>query len=96
MLEQFDAVFSVLQDHDAEAARFALEWAEREGRLDAAATAALASYALSDAEIDTMVAERNAARAARNFARADALRQELAAKGILIEDSKDGVRWRRK
>ena len=43
-----------------------------------------------------MVAERNAARAARNFARADALRQELAAKGILIEDSKDGVRWRRK
>ena len=96
VLAQFDAVFSVLEDHDAEAARFAMEWAEREGRLDAAATAALASYALSDAEIDTMVAERNAARAARNFARADALRQDLAAKGILIEDGKDGVRWRRK
>jgi cysteinyl-tRNA synthetase len=42
------------------------------------------------------VAERTAAKKARNFARADAIRAELLAKGVLIEDAKDGVRWKRK
>ncbi len=32
----------------------------------------------------------------RNFARADEIRKELAEKGVVIEDSKDGVRWKRK
>jgi cysteinyl-tRNA synthetase len=51
---------------------------------------------LSDTAIDGLIEERNQARRARNFARADAIRYDLAAKGILLEDSKDGVRWKRK
>jgi cysteinyl-tRNA synthetase len=48
-----------------------------------------------DAEIEALVREREAARKSRDFARADAIRAELAARGILLEDSKEGVRWRR-
>jgi cysteinyl-tRNA synthetase len=50
---------------------------------------------LTDAAIDALVAERTMAKKQRNFARADAIRNELAAKGVLLEDSKDGVRWKR-
>jgi len=49
-----------------------------------------------DAEIDTLVREREEARAGRDFARADQIRDELAARGIVIEDSKEGTRWYRK
>ena len=48
-----------------------------------------------DARIDALVEERNAAKAARDFARADAIRAELAAEGVLLEDTAQGVRWRR-
>ncbi len=48
-----------------------------------------------DAEIDALIEERRAARAARNFGRADEIRQQLTGRGILLEDTKDGVRWRR-
>jgi cysteinyl-tRNA synthetase len=41
------------------------------------------------------VAEREAARQARDFARADRIRAELLAEGIEIEDTKEGSRWRR-
>jgi cysteinyl-tRNA synthetase len=51
--------------------------------------------ALSDADIDALVAERTKAKQQRNFARADTIRKELIEKGILLEDSKDGVRWKR-
>ena len=47
------------------------------------------------AEIDALVAEREAARGARDYARADAIRDELAARGIEILDTRDGTRWRR-
>ncbi len=50
----------------------------------------------SDAEIDTLIKERNEARKARNFARGDEIRAQLSAEGILLEDTKDGVRWKRK
>jgi cysteinyl-tRNA synthetase len=50
---------------------------------------------LSDAEIDALIAERAAAKKARNFARADEVRAQLAALGIILEDTKDGVRWKR-
>ncbi|KXK03386.1 MAG: cysteinyl-tRNA synthetase [Acidobacteria bacterium OLB17] len=51
---------------------------------------------LLDEEIDALIAERQEARRRRNFARSDEIRDELAAKGIIIEDTKDGMRWRRK
>lgn len=49
-----------------------------------------------DARIDALLAERQAARAARDFARADAIRDEIVAMGIEIMDTPDGARWRRK
>ena len=52
--------------------------------------------ALSDADIDALIAERNQSRKARNFARADQIRAELLEKGVVLEDTKDGVRWKRK
>jgi cysteinyl-tRNA synthetase len=47
------------------------------------------------AAIDAAIAERLAARAAKNFSRADAIRKELADQGILLEDSPQGTIWRR-
>jgi cysteinyl-tRNA synthetase len=96
VLTEFDAVFAILKDNDAEIARAALEWAKREGRLDQADPSLAGKLALTDEAIDKLVAERTQAKRTRNFARADAIRNELLEKGILIEDSKDGVRWKRK
>ena len=56
----------------------------------------LATLSLTDEAIDVLVAERTHAKKTRNFARADTIRNELLEKGILLEDSKDGVRWKRK
>jgi cysteinyl-tRNA synthetase len=49
-----------------------------------------------DAEIESLIEERQKARRTRNFARADEIRSLLAEKGIILEDTKDGVRWKRK
>ncbi|MBN9663039.1 MAG: cysteine--tRNA ligase [Acidobacteria bacterium] len=54
------------------------------------------SGALTDAEIDAQVAERNKAKKAKDFKRADAIRNELLERGVVLEDTKDGVRWKRK
>jgi cysteinyl-tRNA synthetase len=96
VLKDFDAVFDVLEDGDAEATRRALEWAEKEGRLSEAAPELMARQGLTDAAIEALVEERGLAKKQRNFARADEIRKELAEKGVVIEDSKDGVRWKRK
>ena len=48
-----------------------------------------------DAEIDRLIAEREAARKARDFTRSDRIREQLRDRGIALEDSRDGVRWRR-
>ena len=96
VLALFDSVFAVLEDKDAAITRAALKWAEAEGRIDEAAPELIAMLAFSDAEIEALVAERTQAKKSRNFARADAIRNELLTKGILIEDAKDGVRWKRK
>jgi len=96
VLKDFDAVFDVLEDGDAEATRRALEWAEKEGRMSEAAAELLARQGLTDAAIEALVSERSLAKKQRNFARADEIRKELAEKGVVLEDSKDGVRWKRK
>jgi cysteinyl-tRNA synthetase len=96
VLASFDAVFDVIEDHDAEPTRRALEWAKESGRMDEVAPELLARQELSDEVIDALVAERELARKQRNFARADEIRNELAEKGVVIEDSRDGVRWKRK
>jgi len=50
---------------------------------------------LSGAEIDALVAERTVAKKSRNFTRADEIRTDLAEKGVVLEDTKEGVRWKR-
>ena len=49
-----------------------------------------------DEEIEQKIAERIAARKAKDFAKADAIRDELLAKGIILKDTRDGVKWDRK
>jgi cysteinyl-tRNA synthetase len=82
-LAAFDRVFAVMEDNDGEKLR-ALGYGATDKGPD-------------DAEIDRLVAERNAAKKKRDFAAADRIRKELADRGIVIEDAKDGtVRWKRK
>ena len=49
-----------------------------------------------DAEIQALIDERQEARHRRDFARGDEIRDELAARGIILEDTRDGVRWKRR
>ncbi len=51
---------------------------------------------ISDSEIEALIAEREAARKARQFARADQIRDQLLAQGTILEDTKSGARWKRK
>ncbi len=46
-------------------------------------------------DIERMIEERQAARKAKDFARADAIRDELLAKGIILEDTREGVKWKK-
>jgi len=99
LLAKFDSIFAVLEDRDADHTRAALAWAEAEDRMADVSPEVLEKFgaaSLSDADIDALVAERTLAKKQRNFARADAIRNELLEKGIVLEDSKDGVRWKRK
>ncbi len=96
VLAHFDRVFAVLSTDDAAITEAALAWAECEGRLAEAPAALLAQRSMTDAQIEALLEERKEARRKRNFSRGDAIRDELLAKGIVIEDSKDGVRWRRR
>ena len=50
---------------------------------------------LLDADIENLIAERQAARKAKDFARADEIRDELLAKGIILKDTREGVQWKR-
>jgi cysteinyl-tRNA synthetase len=98
-VQKFDEIFAVLKDDDAAKIERALTWAKAEGRLkDASPELAevAKAAALSDSEIDGLVAERQQARKSRDFARADAIRVQLADAGIIVEDTKAGVRWKRK
>ena len=78
----FDKVFAVVADNDAEKLQ-ALGYAD--------------AAAITDAEVEKLIAERHDARKRRDFATSDRVRKELADRGIILEDSKDGsVRWKRK
>lgn len=83
VLEIFDCVFDVLKPSDPALARVS-------------AGLAPATPALSDAEIEAYIEERSEAKKARNFARADEIRTLLQERGILLEDTKERVRWKRK
>jgi len=96
VLDDFDAVFAVIEDRDAEPMRKAVEWAKKEGREADVAPELLAQVSLTDDAINALLAERDQAKRRRDFGRADQIRKELTEKGIVIEDSKDGVRWKRK
>ncbi|MFN0168818.1 MAG: cysteine--tRNA ligase [Bryobacteraceae bacterium] len=56
----------------------------------------LSEDAITDAAVDALIAERAQARKSRNFKRSDEIRQELLDRGIILEDTRDGVRWKRK
>ncbi len=56
----------------------------------------VAEGAIGDTEIDALIAERTAAKKSRNFARADEIRKQLLDQGVILEDTKEGVRWKRK
>jgi cysteinyl-tRNA synthetase len=53
------------------------------------------SSGLTDSEVDALIAQRLAAKKSRDFARADQIRAGLAAQNIILEDTKEGVRWKR-
>jgi len=98
-LDKFDEIFAVLRDDDAPKMKAILEWAKAEGRekdVSPELLAAAGTQGLTDAEIEAKIAEMEAARRARNFQVSDAVRAELTSAGLLVEITKDGVRWRRK
>ena len=55
-----------------------------------------AGGSLTDEQVEALLVEHREARASRNFARSDEIRDQLLESGIIVEDSRDGVRWRRK
>ena len=65
-------------------------------KISAAAAEIAKAASLSDAEVEKLVAKHSQARQAKNFARSDAIRKQLAENGIILENTKDGVRWKRK
>ena len=83
VMDAFDAIFAVLRDDDADKLK--------------ALGISVAGTTLSDAEVEARIGDRQAARKRRDFAASDRIRDELAAFGIILEDSRDGtVRWKRK
>jgi len=98
-LIKFDEIFAVLDDDDVPKMKRVLDWAVAEGRekdISEELREAVQSGKLSDADVEKKIAEMKAARAARDFKASDAIRAELADAGILVEITKEGIRWRRK
>ncbi len=90
----FDLAGEVNRTHAPQAARLLKALAATLGLLQQSAQAYLqAGSGLDETRIAELIAERNAAKAERNFARADQIRQELAAQSILLKDSPQGTTW---
>ncbi|MGH9573266.1 MAG: cysteine--tRNA ligase [Candidatus Acidiferrales bacterium] len=82
-MEKFDAVLAVLSDDDGEKLQ-RMGFTQGDLRMPAE-------------EVEALIEERKAAKTARNFQRADAIRKQLADSGVILEDAKDGtVRWKYK
>jgi cysteinyl-tRNA synthetase len=99
VLQKFDDIFAVLKDDETEKMKKILDWARAEDREKDVSNALLKTVdaqQLSDAGIEQKIAEMEQARRSRNFQSSDAIRAELLAAGIVVENTKDGVRWKRK
>jgi cysteinyl-tRNA synthetase len=98
-LQKFDDIFAVLEDQDETKVRQIVEWAKAENKLENASEKVVDlvnTAQLSDAEIEADIAKMKQSRQARKFAESDAIRAQLAAAGIIVEITKDGIRWKRK
>jgi cysteinyl-tRNA synthetase len=82
-IEKFDRIFAIVEDNDGP-------------NLEALGFGP-SGPGISPAEIEALIAERQKAREQRDFKRADEIRKQLAERGILLEDTRDGgVRWKKK
>jgi cysteinyl-tRNA synthetase len=98
-LEQFDEIFAVLEDDDAAKMAGIVEWAKAEGLEDEIVGRLAQSVGLrqpSDGEVEAKIAAMSQARQSRDFKTSDAIRAELGDAGVLVEITKEGVRWHRK
>jgi len=98
-LTSFDQIFAVLKDDDAQKMERVLVWARAEGReqdISPELLEVVQSNQLSDEQINQKLAAMDAARRVRDFRTSDAHRAELVAAGIMVENTKEGFRWRRK
>ena len=99
VLGKFDEIFGVLNDDDQPKMKAILDWARAEGRekeISPELMEIAGSAQLADEQVNRKLAEMEAARKARDFKTSDALRAELTTAGIVVENTKEGVRWRRK
>src|SRR3989454_5860195 len=98
-LEKFDQIFAVLKDDDVPKMNTIWDWARAEARekeIGKELIEIVQSGELSDAQVNQKIVEMEQARRGRNFSKSDAIRAELASAGIVVENTKDGVRWKRK
>ena len=98
-LTKFDEIFAVLNDDDLPNMKQVADWATAEGRendISDELREALRSGQRSDADIGKKIGEMEAARRARDFKTSDLIRAELTEAGVIVEITKDGVRWHRK
>jgi cysteinyl-tRNA synthetase len=98
-LEEFDEIFAVLRDDDASKMKCILDWAKEVGRekdISQKLLAIVRSASLTDEQVNQKITDMKDARRARDFKLSDSIRADLAAAGVMVEITKDGIRWRRK
>jgi len=98
-LAKFDEIFAVLNDDDGPKLKQVFDWALAEGRekdISDELREAVQSGKLSDGDIEKKILEIEVARRARDFKISDAIRAQLTDAGVIVEITKDGVRWHRK
>ncbi len=96
---KFDELFAVLTDDDIPKMKKIIEWASASGRekdISRELESIVGAGQLSNADIDRKIGEMESARKSRDFKKSDAIRGELNQAGIIVEITKDGIRWRRK